>query len=101
MNYDENQSFSVRNKKVMDIVHKCVTTKKLNNNLHVILNQVRIFKKFNLPCELVGLTGTSITMATTNNDDISCFTWMEKHPKVSKPSRKSFQDWNGFVEWLK
>ena len=98
VNYDENQSFSTRNKTVIDIVYKHITTKKLNNNLHAILNQVRVFKKINLPCELVGLTRTLETTAAINNDDISCFTRIEKHPKVPKPSRKSFEDWNGFLE---
>ena len=59
------------------------------------------FKKINLLCGLVGLTGTLETIAAINNDDVSCFTWIEKHPKVPKLSRKSFEDWNGFIEWLK
>ena len=101
VNIEVNKNFKTRNKTIMDLVHKYIKVGKLSENLHTVLNQVRLFKKMNLPCELVGLLGNKETEACRNEEACSMFEWSIAHLKVPRSSRKSFDCWSKFVNWLK
>ena len=90
VNVDESRNYKTQNKTVMDLAHEYIKTYKHNNNLHAILNQVRLYKKINLPCELVGLLGSGEIEDYRVAEKSSCFEWTIKHLNVPKPSKKSF-----------
>ena len=73
VNVDESRNYKTQNKTVIDLAHEYIETYKHNNNLHAILNQVRLYKKINLPCELVGLLGSGETEAYRVAEKSSCF----------------------------
>ena len=60
------------------------------------VNQVRIYKKMILPCELVGIAGNYIRKKL----DISYFKWKVDFPNVPKLSKKLLILWKEYVEWL-
>ena len=89
VNIEVNKNFNTQNKTIMDLVHEYIKVGKLSKNLHAVSNQVRLFKKMNLPCELVGLLRNKETEACRNEEACSIFEWSIAHPKVPRLSRKS------------
>ena len=54
-----------------------------------------------LPCELVELTGNYETLEYRNDELKSCLKWNIHFLKVPKLSKKSFNYWKIFLQWLK
>ena len=53
-----------------------------------------------LPYKLVGFDGTMKTKEAREDDMISCVRWKVEFESVPRPSKKLFQLWRDFVEWL-
>ena len=64
------------------------------------INQVRIRKKMMLLCKLVGFKGDRKTKEARYDEDKSYVIWRKKFEDVPKPSKKSYQLWYNFVDWL-
>ena len=84
----------------MDLATSYVKEEKLNPNIIAPINQVRLFKKMFLPCELVGLKGNVKTHQFTSLEATSSLKWNINFLKMPKPSKKSFQIWSDFIEWM-
>ena len=88
------------NQTIMDFVREYVTQLKLNESIIAPINQVRIFKRMYLPCELIGLNGNRLTKEARDEDAKSVIEWKIKFDDVPRPSKKSFHHWKSFVEWI-
>ena len=64
------------------------------------INQARIRKKMMLPRELVGFKGERKTKEAWCNEDASCVMQKNQFDNVSKPSKKSYEIWNKFADWI-
>ena len=53
-----------------------------------------------LPCKLVGFQGSNRIKEARECEEKSCIMWKFDFEVVPKPSRKSFELWNRFVDWL-
>ena len=53
-----------------------------------------------LPCKLVGFKGDRIMKKARYDEDKSCVMWKTNFENVPKPSKKSYQLWNNFVDQL-
>ena len=84
----------------MDFAIKYVEQKQLNETSIAPINQVRIFKKMYLPCELIGFSGNRLTREAREEEAKSSIEWMIEFDAVPRPSKKSFQIWNNFVGWI-
>jgi len=88
------------NKTIMDYAQQYKHLKNLSEICLASMNQVRIFKKMYLPCELVGLKGDCLTKEARFNEEKSSIRWMINFEEVPKPTTKSFSTWKNFVEWM-
>ena len=96
----EESEWMSKNSTMMDMIVKYVEEEKTNKDLISTLNQVRIYKKMILPCELIGFMGRRKTREAREEKEQSCVKWKCKFCKVPKPSKKSHSLWMKFVEWL-
>jgi len=89
-----------RNKTIMEMAVEYA--KEIEEAYEIIapINQVRIRKKIILPCELVGFKGDRKTKEARYDEDKSCVMWKTNFENVPKLSKKSYQLWNNFVDWL-
>lgn len=62
-NIEENSYFKTQNKTIMDLTNEYINLQNLDKEMHVVLNQVHLYKQMNLLCELVGLRGNRETEA--------------------------------------
>jgi len=88
------------NKTIMDYAQQYVKQNQLSDISIASMNQVRIFKKMYLPCELIGLKGDCLTKEAKVNEEKSSIVWKIEFDEVPKPSKKSFHTWKYFVEWM-
>ena len=65
------------------------------------MNQVRIFKRIILPCELVRFSSDKLTKKVRECKEKSCILWSFKFETMPKLLKKFFEMWNKFIEWLK
>jgi len=100
-NIEENSYFKTQNKTIMDLANEYIDLQNLDKEMHVVLNQVHLYKQMNLLCKLVGLRGNREIEAYRKDGALSCLKWSITHPRVLKPSKKSFNCWNQFKIWLK
>ena len=84
----------------MDMIVKYVQEEKVEKEQISVLNQVRIYKKMILPCELIGFLGRRKTREAREEKEVSCVKWKCKFCDVPTPSKKSYSQWMKFVEWL-
>ena len=56
----------------MDMIVKYVKEEEVEKELISTLNQVRIFKKMILPCELIGFVGRIKTREAREAKEVSC-----------------------------
>ena len=94
------QTIETQNRSIMDFAISYVKEGKLNPKIIAPINHVRQFKKMFLPCELVGLRGNVKTYQFTSLEAISCLKWNIAFPQMPRPSKKSFQIWSEFIEWI-
>ena len=85
---------------IMDYAIKYVDRQRLNENILAPINQIRIHKRMLLPCELVGFNGEKRTKEMREREMKSCVEWKFEYDKVPKPSAKSYEIWDKFMEWL-
>jgi len=72
----------------MDYAIVCIEEKKLSNRLIAPINQVWLFKKMKLPCELFGFDGNQVTKEAKEPRLKSCILWKERFDEVPIPSKK-------------
>ena len=65
------------------------------------INQVLIYEKMYLPCELIRLNGQYFEKEAIEMEDKSSIEQKIEFNKVLKPSKKSFKLWREFVVWIK
>ena len=65
------------------------------------LNQVRLFKRAYLPCELVGLVGDAQMKYCKSFEEPSLIVWKFQIPHASKPRGKVKTIWAQFLNWIK
>ena len=65
------------------------------------INQVRLWKRVILRCEVLGLYRTKTTDCGERDEDQSILKWNFKMPKVYKPNRSYIRKWRNFVSWLR
>ena len=75
----------------MDYVRKYIEQNQISETNIAPMNQVRIFKRMYLPCELIGLSGKRLTKEAREIESKSSIKWMINFDEVPKPSKKSFQ----------
>ena len=88
------------NKTIMDYAQQYIQQNQVNEMSIAAINQVRIFKRMYLPCELIGLNGKFLTKEARVEEEKSSILWMIEFEEVPKPSKKSFTAWNNFVRWI-
>ena len=64
--------------------------KEKNKLIITPINQVRIYKRMHLPCELVGFCGSKETKGFRIDFERSDIQWKVEFLKVPRPSKKSF-----------
>jgi len=87
-----------RNKSIIDWAREYIKNEKVPINKLERINHMRIFKKMYLPCEIVGRKGNKILLEQKEPMKASCFGWKTKFPVVNKPSKKTIDEWNAYVE---
>jgi len=55
----------------MDYMAEYIKVKKLPNEIIALINQMRLYKKLYLPCELIGMNGDEKTESYLNGLDTS------------------------------
>ena len=81
----------------MDCVLKYVDNKKIDKECIALINQVWIFKRMILPCDLIGLHENQITKEAREREEKSCVLQNMDLESVPKPSKKSFEMWDEFL----
>ena len=89
-----------RNETIMDMVAKYVKELNLGYDIIAPINQVRISKRIMLPCELVGFKGDRKTKEARYDKEQSSVLWKIQFEKVPKLSKKLYELWRSFVDWL-
>jgi len=89
-----------KNLTIMDYAIKYVDSQRLKEEILAPINQIRIHKRMLLPCELVGFNGESKTKEMREKELKSCVEWKFKYDEVPKPSAKSYEIWERFMEWI-
>ena len=84
----------------MDYVKMYVKMNQISELCIAPINQVRIQKKMYLPCELIGLNGKHVTKEAKETEHKSNVEWNIEFEEVPKPSKKSYELWKKFVEWI-
>ena len=84
----------------MDYIVEYINELKLEDKKIYLLNQMRINKRMYLPCGLVSIDGISKTTTCTNVLKQSGLIWKFQFKEVPRPSNKTQQLWNHFIEQL-
>ena len=100
-NNDFEECQITQNKIIMSYAVEYVKENNLKNEILAPINQVRLSKQLYLPCELVGLDGTTTTKAFNDIKEKSVIRWKFKFYKVPPTSNKTRSIWNDYLQWLK
>ena len=100
MNRANEPKWITKNKTIMDYVKMYVKMNQISELCIAPINQVRIQKKMYLPCELIGLNGKHVTKEAKETEHKSNVEWNIEFEEVPKPSKKSYELWKKFVEWI-
>ena len=88
------------NQTIIDYVVEYINKLKLEEKKIHLLNQIRIYKRMYLPCELVSVDRIRKTTVNTNIIEQSRLIWKFQFEEVPRLSNKIQQLWNHFIEWL-
>ena len=88
------------NDAIIDYVLMHCNELKLSNKEIKAMNQVRVFKKMHLPCDLVGFCGKRKMKTFREGMEKSVIKWKVDFIKVSKPTKKRLETWQEFIDWL-
>ena len=100
VNNEKEIKIITQNKTIMDWVKEYVKNKKIPSDKIAKINYVQIYKKIYLLCELVGSNGSKETNCKKYPFEKSCTRWKINFIKVRKPSKKTIEEWQQYVEWL-
>ena len=90
INNQETNQINTTNKTIMDYAQQYRLEKEESKLIIPPINQVRVYKRMYLPCELVGFCGSKETKGFRRNAECSEFQWNVEFARVPKPSKKSF-----------
>ena len=65
------------------------------------INNVRLWKKYILPFEILGIDGNRATSCGEKDDEKSMIKGKFKIPNVEKPNKSCFLKWRHFMVWLR
>jgi len=88
------------NKTIMDFAIYYIQDKNKLTKVIQIINHVRLLKQMLLPCKLVGFDGRKRTYEMKHDYEKSCIKWKMTFLIVTKPSKKSIDQWKEFTQWL-
>ena len=88
VNANLTQCIRTKNKAMMDLAAAHAESKNMSEKIIAPINQVRLFKKVILPCELVGLLGNKKTKCFNRVIEASSTRWNIDFHIVPKPSKK-------------